>query len=157
MTNKYDASSVVALVAAIREQANAFIAFSLSERGITDILPAHGAVLNALFRHSPMQMSALADAIGRKKNTVTGLINTLEERGYCRREPDPQDARAQLVALTGKGESVRAEQAVVSKMLLQKIWQGVSVEDQQSCLCVLQTVLHNLSNHVASERSEQPT
>ncbi|WP_342752455.1 MarR family transcriptional regulator [Desulfobulbus oralis] len=42
-------------------------------------------------------MNRLAERIDRKKNTVTGLISTLEERGYCRRAPDPDDARAQLV------------------------------------------------------------
>lgn len=144
MNEHYDTHAVIALIASIREQANLFLVRALSERGITDLLPAHGAVLNALFQRSPVQMNELAEAIGRKKNTVTGLIKTLEERGYCRREPDPQDARAQLVALTDKGETVRAEQAAISENLLKRVWEGVGEPERQSCIDVLRTILRNL-------------
>lgn len=99
--------AVIALAAAVREQANAFLLRALAERGVTDLLPAHGAVLHALFRQGPLSMSALAEAIDRRKNTVTGLIKTLEERGYCRREPDPADARVQRIVLTARGEGLR--------------------------------------------------
>ncbi len=135
---------IIFLAAAIRGQANVLILNSLAERGITDILPAHGAVLNALFERGPLQMNELAESIGRKKNTVTGLINTLEDRGYCRREPDPDDARAQLIVLTEKGESMRRVQHEVSADLLRKAWGGVSGQEQISCIQSLETVLHNL-------------
>ena len=72
--------AVIALAAAVREQANAFLLRALAERGVTDLLPAHGAVLHALFRQGPLSMSALAEAIDRRKNTVTGLIKTLNSR-----------------------------------------------------------------------------
>ena len=75
--------AVIALAAAVREQANAFLLKALAERGVKDLLPAHGAVLHALFRQGPLSMSALAEAIDRRKNTVTGLIKTLEEREAC--------------------------------------------------------------------------
>ena len=136
--------SIIAVAAAVRDHANTFIFSALSERGIHDLLPAHGAALHALFIKSPMQMGELAKAIGRKKNTVTGLINTLEERGYCHREPDPSDARAQQVVLTAKGERVRAEQAAVSALLLDTVWQGVDEEDQRICMQTLKTILENL-------------
>ncbi len=154
MKERYDTHAVIALIASIREQANLFLVRSLAERGITDLLPAHGAVLNALFRRNPLQMGELAEAIGRKKNTVTGLIKTLEERGYCRREPDPQDARAQLVALTDKGEAVRAEQAAISEKLLEQVWKGVGEPERQACLDVLRTILHNLRD--AAETPQSP-
>ena len=36
-------------------------------------------------------------------------VDELEERGYVRRVPDPEDARAKLVRLTAKGRRVAAE------------------------------------------------
>jgi len=147
MKRQNNPGAIIALVAAIREQANTLILSSLSERGITDILPAHGAVLNALFKQSPMQMNELAEHIGRKKNTVTGLITTLEDRGYCRRESDPQDARAQLVFLTEKGEAMRQIQDEVSVELLQKIWTGIDIQKQTACIHCLETILHNLAHN----------
>lgn len=145
MKKQNNPGSVIALAAAVREQANALITKSLSERGIDDILPAHGSVLNALFKRSPLKMNELAEIIGRKKNTVTGLITTLEDRGYCRREPDPQDARAQLVSLTEKGEAMRRVQDDVSAELLRKAWDGMNEQEQTTCIQSLEKILHNLT------------
>ena len=137
-------SAIISLAADIREQANQLILNLLAEHGITDILPAHGSVLNTLFQESPLPMHRLAKAIGRKKNTVTSLINTLEERGYCRRLIDLKDARVQLIALTPKGEEMRQVQADVSAKLLQKAWTGISDPEKLACVQCLETVLKNL-------------
>ena len=71
--------AVIALAAAVREQANAFLLRALAERGVTDLLPAHGAVLHALFRQGPLSMGALAEAIDRrilKELRMNGLVNS---------------------------------------------------------------------------------
>lgn len=144
MPKGHTADSIIALAASIREQAHGVILKALAGHGVTDLLPAHGAVLHTLFQQGPLPMGALARAIGRKKNTVTGLINTLEERGYCRREPDPRDARVQRIALTARGESMRAVQADISESLLRALWQGVSEKEKEICIRNLQHILHNL-------------
>ena len=144
MKKEHTPHSIIALVAAIREKANAFILSSLSAKGVDDLLPAHGAVLNALFQKNLMLMSELADRIGRKKNTVTGLINTLEDRGYCRRAQDPNDARAQLILLTDKGEAMRQVQRDVSAELLRKAWGTMEEQAKASCVQSLKTILRNL-------------
>ena len=136
--------NVIALAAAIRERGNAFIVAALAERGIGDILPAHGAVLQALFAESPIQMRALAERIGRKKNTVTGLIDTLEARGYCVREADPDDRRAQRLRLTEKGAAMRQVQTEISAELRRAAWAGIDAEDRTACMRALEKVLENL-------------
>lgn len=147
MDMTHNTDSIIALAAAIREQANALLIGALSKRGILDLLPAHGAVLHALFQQCPLPMGTLAEAIGRKKNTVTGLINTLEERGYCRRKSAPQDARMQMIVLTDKGEKLREIQAEISKELLQKTWKGFSEQEKNSCIHSLRKVLDNLKHN----------
>ena len=102
------------------------------------------AVLHALFAENKLSMSELAKLIGRKKNTVTNLIATLEERGYCYRENDPHDGRSQLVFLTLKGEEFRSIQKNISKQLLKDAWEGTSKQDRSACLRGLQTMLANL-------------
>lgn len=144
MKKEFNTGMIIALVAAIREHANTFILSSLSEKGIDDLLPAHGAVLNALFQKSPMLMSELAERIGRKKNTVTGLINTLEDRGYCRREQDPGDARAQQILLTDKGEAMRRVQRDISDALLRKAWGNMKEQEKVACVQSLEEILQNL-------------
>lgn len=44
---------IIDLLSRIRERANQYICDELARRGITDLLPAHGAVLHALFEESP--------------------------------------------------------------------------------------------------------
>ena len=121
------------------------LANELARRGITDLLPAHGAVLHALFKESPQPMSTLARRIGRKKNTVTGLVDTLQERGYCRRRPSDQDARVQLVSLSQRGEALRHVQTDISAALHRRLWQDIPPADQAACMTVLDGVLHNLA------------
>lgn len=147
MNTEYGVNSIIALAAAIREQANTLILDSLAQHGVTDLLPAHGAVLNALFQQNALPMSLLAKAIGKKKNTVTSLINTLEDRGYCRRQADPQDARVQLIVLTDKGEALRGLQSKISNKILQRTWSGIGESEKLSCVQTLHLVLRNLHQY----------
>ena len=144
MDTTHDENAVFALVAMIREQANDLIVTMLAERGVEDVLPAHGAVLHVLFTASPVRMSVLAERIGRRKSTLTSLVTTLESRGYCRRETDRSDSRAQLVSLTEKGERLRGAVAAVSTALLEKAWSGIPARDRQACMKVLTAVSRNL-------------
>ena len=51
---------IIDLLSRIRERANQHICDELARHGITDLLPAHRAVLHALFEESPQPMSTLA-------------------------------------------------------------------------------------------------
>lgn len=141
---------IFSLVSTIRDKVNILIAQALAEQGINDILPAHGAVLHALFMENPLSMGALATAIKRKKNTVTSLINTLEARGYCQRLTDPNDARVQLISLTPKAESLRKIQAAISTQLLETAWKNISAEEVTGCIRTLQSLLFNLEQSIGN-------
>ena len=125
---------IIDLLSRIRERANQHICDELARRGITDLLPAHGAVLHALFKESPQPMSTLARRIGRKKNTATG-----------RRRPSPQAARVQLVSLSDRGEALRHVQTDISTALHRRLWQDVPPADQAVCMAVLDSLLRNLA------------
>lgn len=139
--------AIFAMAAAIREHGNALIAIALERRGVRDLLPAHGAVLQALFAENPLRMQVLARRIGRRKNTLTGLIDTLEARGYCRRERVASDGRGQWVALTDKGEAMRQTQADISEELLRIAWNGIDGSERRNCMATLRKVLQSLADH----------
>ncbi len=134
------------LAASLRAQANALISELLAQQGVHDILPAHGAVLAALFAYGPLPMGKIAEHIDRKKNTVTSLIKTLEERGYCQRQPSPADARVQLVALTAKGMGLRPLQEAISRQLVARAWAGIAVKERQACVRALNRALKNMQD-----------
>jgi len=83
----------------------------LAARGFTDIRPAHGYVFAAL--STDMTTAGLAAALGITKQAAAQLVDTLVERGYLSRQPDPRDGRAQLLFLTERGHACTqaAEQA----------------------------------------------
>lgn len=61
----------------------------------------------------PQRITDLAAAAGVTQPAITLLVNRLQERGLLVREPDPDDRRAVLVAITEQGvetfDRLRAE------------------------------------------------
>jgi MarR family transcriptional regulator, organic hydroperoxide resistance regulator len=47
--------------------------------------------------------NAFADAVGISRPTATGVLRTLDNRGWITRRPDPGDGRGVLVCLTADG------------------------------------------------------
>ena len=56
----------------------------------------------------PVTMVALADAKDCDPSNITGLVDKLEMKGYIQRQPDPQDRRVKMIAVTEAGSKVRA-------------------------------------------------
>ena len=66
-------------------------------------------LLAALDELGPTRIGELARVDNCSQPTVTGQVRRLEEAGWVRREPDPEDARAVRVALTAAGtQNLRA-------------------------------------------------
>ncbi len=96
------------LLAAQRALATA-LAVSMSERGFDDVRPGHGAVLLHVDRRAGSRLGELAGRAGITKQSMMQVIDDLEARGYVRRTPDPDDARAKLVTLTPQGRRCATE------------------------------------------------
>ncbi|MFF3910310.1 MarR family winged helix-turn-helix transcriptional regulator [Streptomyces sp. NPDC001848] len=61
-------------------------------------------VLSGLARTGPCSAADLAGEIGLDRSGVTRRATRLEQAGLLRREPDPDDRRATLLALTETGQ-----------------------------------------------------
>ncbi|MFI5984488.1 MarR family winged helix-turn-helix transcriptional regulator [Streptomyces sp. NPDC051555] len=61
-------------------------------------------VLSGLARTGPCSAADLAVAVGLDRSGVSRRASRLEAAGLVRREPDPSDRRAVLLALTEEGE-----------------------------------------------------
>jgi DNA-binding MarR family transcriptional regulator len=82
---------------------------SLEERGFPDARPGHGAVFMHIDRRSGTRLVDLARRARMTKQGMMLLVDDLENRGYVRRVPDPEDARAKVVRLTARGRRYVAE------------------------------------------------
>ena len=86
------------------------------------VLAAHGltmwgyVVLSALDRGAMRTQSALAEAINADKTRIIRTLDDLQADGYIERNPDPDDRRVRLLAITAAGRKVKdAAQADIQR------------------------------------------
>jgi len=70
---------------------------------------AGGLVLGQLRDHGAMSPSELGDRLIVTRATVTGLLDSLERRGFVRRTANPTDRRSLVVDITPTGLEVLQE------------------------------------------------
>jgi DNA-binding MarR family transcriptional regulator len=78
---------------------------ALARDGLTE---SRAALLWHLDQRGPSTQRALADALRVSPRNVTGLVDALEETGFVRRTPHPDDRRATLVTFTEHGAGMAA-------------------------------------------------
>jgi DNA-binding MarR family transcriptional regulator len=77
------------------------------------VIEAHGItmwgyiVLSRLAGQPYRGQAVLAEHIGADKTRLIGVLDDLQDRGLITREPDPDDRRARLLAVTPKGRRLR--------------------------------------------------
>ncbi len=82
---------------------------ALEERGYPDARPGHAAVFMNIDRRSGTGLTELARRARMTKQGMMLIVDELENRGYVRRVPDPEDGRAKIVRLTARGRRYVAE------------------------------------------------
>jgi DNA-binding MarR family transcriptional regulator len=79
-----------------------------------DVSPSQSRALGMLRRHGPLRLGELSERLHIAPRSATEVVDGLQERGWCRRGPDPSDRRATVVSLTEAGrtlaEAIRAAQ-----------------------------------------------
>jgi DNA-binding MarR family transcriptional regulator len=112
-------------------------------RNNTELPAASTRVLSLLDELGPSTVSALAVADRCTQPTMTGLVNGLADKGWVSRSPHPEDARAQLVALSDDGlhtlaEIRRANAALVAGRIAAS---GRTQQELATAVAVLQDLL----------------
>ena len=82
---------------------------SLDERGFPDARPGHAVLFMHIDRRWGTRLTDLARRARMTKQGMMLVVDELETRGYVRRVPDPEDARAKVVRLTARGRRYVAE------------------------------------------------
>ena len=71
-----------------------------------DLRPAAFGTLRMLGQ--PRTMSEVANALQCDNSNVTGIVDSLEQKGLARRRPSEEDRRVKLIELTPEGRRVHA-------------------------------------------------
>jgi DNA-binding MarR family transcriptional regulator len=86
-------------------------------RGFGDIRPAHGFAF-ARLSAGGATITQLAEHLDVTRQAAAQLVDELSAKGYVERHPHPQDARARLIVLTGKGWAcTQAAEAAIADTL----------------------------------------
>lgn len=75
----------------------------LRRHSLAGLTPSQLAALSTVEQTGPLRLGDLAAAEGIAPSTLTRMVAVLEDLGYVRRDADPKDARASMVAVTPKG------------------------------------------------------
>ncbi|MEC3992391.1 copper transporter [Actinacidiphila sp. DG2A-62] len=75
----------------------------LREVPSSGLTPSQTSVLLRLDKDGASSTTLLAAAEGVRPQSMTAVLNALEETGLIRRSPDPEDGRRQVVTLTEAG------------------------------------------------------
>ncbi len=108
---------------------------------------AGGLVLGQLRDHGPMSPSELGERLIVTRATVTGVVDSLERRGYVQREPNPNDRRGIIVQLTPAGlEVVGQVRTLIHRH--ERDWMGALTEEE---LATYVGLMHRIQERVSGE------
>ena len=116
---------------------NLVLTADLLEKHIASLLlplnlsPATGLVLSILADfEAPISPNHIADRLIISRASVTSLLDSLEKRGFVKRQPHPSDRRMLLVEQTNSGRQV-ANQFRLIVHQHQKVWLSALNENEQ--------------------------
>ncbi|MEU5336147.1 MarR family transcriptional regulator [Streptomyces asoensis] len=90
--------------------------------------PAYGFAFTRLARGGAT-ITELGVHLGVTKQAASQLVEELVRKGYVERRPHPEDARARLIVLTGRGrECTRAAEAAAAEAV--QAWSDLLGEEQ---------------------------
>src|SRR5437763_10705192 len=113
--------------------------------------PSSGLALGILAdAAAPLAPNQIADRLIISRATVTGLLDSLEKRGYVRRLPHTHDRRMLLIELTDTGRQV-AHQFRLLVHQHQKEWLSTLSEQEQAELIQSLHQLQSSLSHAPSE------
>jgi DNA-binding MarR family transcriptional regulator len=102
-----DVSNRSATVPSVTDLSNDLVVLSArlvrEVRRHSDIPVASTRLLSLLDELGPSLLGELADADRISQPSMTAHVNALVEKGWVRRDPHPDDARARLVSMTEEG------------------------------------------------------
>lgn len=111
-----------------------------------NVSAAGGLVLGILRDRGPMSPSELSERLIVTRATVTGVIDSLEKRGFVLRSANPADRRSLVVQITPAGLDVLQElRAIVHRN--EKAWLAVLSDPELRGYIAL---LHRIQESVAS-------
>jgi DNA-binding MarR family transcriptional regulator len=112
-------------------------------------------VMLALWQHGPLSVKELSSLLQLDPGTLSPLLKRLEAAGLLRRERDQKDQRNLALALTDKGQSLRAEAEKIPAGIVERL--GMPIEELMSLHGTLTRVIAASRRALATPAAGQGT
>lgn len=109
------------------------------------LMGPHMGVLADLYRNDGVRQQDLAISSFKDKATITRSLKLLEREALVLRTPDPIDKRTKRIYITPKGRKVYHTILPLGQETIAEAQEGVSEEQLETCVEVLQKMYDNLS------------
>lgn len=110
-----------------------------------------GRILKILYHHGPMTQKALQDKLDIQPGSMSEIAAKLEHKGLLVREKDPVDKRKILLTLTEAGRADVEGFQKHGKSQHTKDFDGLTQEEQQQLLHLLEKLLDSWASAQESE------
>ncbi|MEJ2481653.1 MAG: MarR family transcriptional regulator [Gemmatimonadota bacterium] len=91
----------------------------------TGVTPEMWLVLSRLLARDGQSQTELGEALFRDRPNTSRILNGLEQRGYVRREPDPDDGRRTRIRITPEGRAFVSERAPLAIQVRDRLYEGI--------------------------------
>lgn len=132
------------LISQVHQLAGRVFARKLREHGLSDINPAQGRILFALWKGDAIPIKELADRTRLQKSTLTSMLDRLESDGLVIRKPSREDRRVTLIHLAHDHQIIRDLFYAVSNEMTTVFYQGFSQEEISAFEQQLSRIISNL-------------
>jgi len=102
--------------------------------------------------NGPASQTQVASSLGIGRAAAGSIVDTLEKRGLVERQPDPNDRRVWLVAVTKAGAALAKPVQDIDRVLRTELRAGISRHERQ----VLAELLVRLQSNLTTILGDEP-
>lgn len=117
------------------------------------VTPEMWLVLSRLYARDGQYQTQIADSTFRDRPNTSRILAGLEERGYVRRQRDPDDRRRMRIHLTERGEEFVREMAPLAARTRDGLYEGLSDDELRMVHRVLRRIERNALGLLRSDGS----
>jgi MarR family transcriptional regulator, organic hydroperoxide resistance regulator len=132
------------LIARIHQISGRIFEAILRRYGLSEITPAKGRILFALWKNDAIPIQELARQTSLSKSTLTSMIDRLEQQGFLVRVHSDKDRREILIRLTEKDRSLQDTYTKVSQEMMDIGLAGFNENETRDLEDKLRRILANL-------------
>ena len=111
-----------------------------------NITPEQFIVLKELLKEEGISQKKLSLKLDKDQNTVKAIIDKLEKKSLVKRKENESDKRAFSLFLTDKAKNELPKMEEHEKKVLEKIINGLDIENADNLLKILEKIRNNISD-----------